>query len=180
MGNTMTKRGVFIGRFQPFHKGHLNVVERILSEMEELIIVIGSSQISHRITDPFTAGERILMIKTALKKAGIEMSRCWIIPVPDVNIHKLWVSQIINYVPGFIRVYSNEPLTCRLFIEEGFEVDPAPFYEREIYSATEVRNRIFNGENWEELVPESVSQIIKDIDGIERMRALIKTDKRSI
>ncbi|MEM3766696.1 MAG: adenylyltransferase/cytidyltransferase family protein, partial [Candidatus Bathyarchaeia archaeon] len=34
----MTKRGLFVGRFQPFHKGHLHVIKEILSEVDELVI----------------------------------------------------------------------------------------------------------------------------------------------
>ena len=47
------KRGVFVGRFQPFHKGHLEFIKKILKEVEELIIIVGSSQFSHRIDNPF-------------------------------------------------------------------------------------------------------------------------------
>ncbi|MEM1589096.1 MAG: adenylyltransferase/cytidyltransferase family protein, partial [Candidatus Bathyarchaeia archaeon] len=50
----MTKRGLFVGRFQPFHKGHLQAVKEILDEVDELVIVVGSAQYSHRIDNPFT------------------------------------------------------------------------------------------------------------------------------
>jgi nicotinamide-nucleotide adenylyltransferase len=74
-------------------------------------------------------------------------------------------------------VYTNEPLTRRLFVERGFRVEPVPFHEREIYSATEIRKRILDGENWEELVPKGVAQVIKEIGGVERLQDLTKTDK---
>ena len=79
------KRGLFVGRFQPFHNGHLEVIKRILTEVDELIIIVGSAQYSHRLDNPFTAGERIAMIKRALGEIGVEFSRIWIIPVPDFN-----------------------------------------------------------------------------------------------
>jgi len=50
----MVKRGLFVGRFQPFHLGHLGVVKDILNEVDELVIVVGSAQYSHRIDNPFT------------------------------------------------------------------------------------------------------------------------------
>jgi nicotinamide-nucleotide adenylyltransferase len=173
----MVKRGVFVGRFQPFHKGHLKAVRDILAEVDELIIVVGSSQYSHRIGNPFTAGERITMIKQALEEEGISLSQCWIIPVPDVHVHMVWVAQVVGYAPKFDVVYTNEPLTRRLFLEKGFEVKPVPFHKREIYSATEIRKRILNRENWEELVPKCVAKFIKEINGVERLRDLTKTDK---
>jgi nicotinamide-nucleotide adenylyltransferase len=58
----MTVRGVFPGRFQPFHLGHLEIVKWALEKVDELIIVIGTAQESHTIVNPFTAGERMIMI----------------------------------------------------------------------------------------------------------------------
>ncbi len=173
----MVKRGVFVGRFQPFHKGHLEAVKDILAEVDELIIVVGSSQYSHRTDNPFTAGERITMIKQALEEEKIPISRCWIIPVPDVHVHMVWVAQVVGYTPKFDIVYTNEPLTRRLFLEKGFKVKSVPFHEREIYSATEIRKRMLNEENWRELVPKCVAKLIEEIQGVERLKDLTKTDK---
>ncbi|MDD3454709.1 MAG: adenylyltransferase/cytidyltransferase family protein, partial [Methanobacteriales archaeon] len=64
-------RGLLVGRMQPFHKGHLEVIKRILGEVDELIICIGSAQLSHSLRDPFTAGERIMMVTKALSENNI-------------------------------------------------------------------------------------------------------------
>ena len=173
----MVKRGLFVGRFQPFHLGHLNVVKDILNEVDELIIVVGSAQYSHRIENPFTTGERIVMIRRALEEAGIDLRRIWIVPVPDIHIHMVWVSVVEGYTPRFDIVYSNEPLTRRLFIEAGYRVKEIQYHKREVYSATEIRKRMLNGENWEELVPKSVAEFIKEIEGDRRLRDLTKSDK---
>ena len=173
----MVKRGLFVGRFQPLHKGHLKAMKDILEKIDELIIVIGSSQYSHTINNPFTTGERLVMIRWALTEEGIDSSRYWIIPVPDIHIHMIWVTELIGYTPKFDTVYTNEPLTRRLFIENGFKVKPVLFHRREEYSSTEIRERILSEENWEELVPETVAQFIKEINGVERLRDLAKTDK---
>jgi len=172
----MVRRGVFVGRFQPFHKGHLEVIKKIVDEVDELVIVVGSSQYSHRLDNPFTAGERITMIRKALEEEGIQLSRIWIIPVPDVHQHALWVSQIVGYSPKFDVVYANEPLTSRLFMEASFRVESMPFIKRRVYLATEIRKRMLAGENWKELVPSSVARFIEDIDGDVRLRELNKTD----
>lgn len=169
-------RGVFVGRFQPFHKGHLEFIKKIITEVDELVIIIGSSQYSHTLDNPFTAGERITMIRKAIEEEGIQWSKIWIIPVPDVHQHALWVPQIVGYSPKFDRVYANEPLTRRLFLEAGFKVKPMQFINRDIYVATEIRNRITSNGNWEELVPASVANYIKDINGDVRLRDLNKTD----
>jgi len=173
----MVKRGLFVGRFQPFHLGHLNAIKDVLEEVEELVIVIGSAQYSHNINNPFTAGERLIMVRKALEDAKISYSRVWIVPVPDVHLHMMWVSAVEGYTPPFDVVYSNEPLTRRLFIEAGYKIKAIRFYERKLYSSTEIRERMLKDKSWEELVPKSVATFIKEIDGVNRLRDLTKSDK---
>ncbi len=69
-------RGIFVGRFQPFHLGHVATIKFALEKVEELVIVIGSAQLSHEFRNPFTAGERIQMIKDSLDaELGIDIKR---------------------------------------------------------------------------------------------------------
>lgn len=173
----MVKRGLFVGRFQPFHKGHLEAIKDVLKEVDELGVVIGSAQYSHRKDNPFTAGERVTMIRKALEEAEIPAARWWIVPVPDVHVHMVWVAEVVGYVPKFDVVYSNDPLTKRLFLEAGFKVKPFPLHKREVYSATEIRERILNGKDWKTLVPKSVVKIIEEIGGVQRLQDLAGTDK---
>jgi nicotinamide-nucleotide adenylyltransferase len=173
----MPERGLYVGRFQPFHKGHLEAIKEVLDEIEELVIVIGSAQYSHNIHNPFTAGERLVMIRHALQEAGIDYSKLWIVPVPDVHLHMLWVSALEGYTPRFNVVYSNEPLTRRLFTEAGYRVKSVRFFERKIFTSTLVRERMLKDQNWTTLVPKSVAEFINEIDGVNRFRDLNRTDK---
>ncbi|MEM2970843.1 MAG: nicotinamide-nucleotide adenylyltransferase [Candidatus Bathyarchaeia archaeon] len=173
----MVKRGLYVGRFQPFHLGHLGAIKDILREVDELVIVVGSAQYSHRVDNPFTAGERLIMIRKALEEAGIDHSKVWVVPVPDVHLHMMWVAAVKGYTPPFDVVYSNESLTSRLFKEAGYEVKAIRFHERKLYSSTEVRARMLKGESWETLVPKSVAAFLKEIDGVNRLRDLVKSDK---
>lgn len=173
----MVKRGVFVGRFQPFHLGHLEAIKDVLKEVDEVVIVIGSAQYSHNLDDPFTAGERLVMVRRALEEAGIDYTQVWIVPVPDVQLHAMWVSALEGYTPKFDVVYSNEPLTRRLFIEAGYTVKSIRFHRRKVYSSTEIRERMLKGEKWEKLVPKSVAEFIREIDGVNRLRDLNKSDK---
>lgn len=176
---TQIKRGLFVGRFQPFHIGHREAIRKIIERVDELVIVVGSSQYSHDLDNPFTAGERITMIRFALDEMGVDPARYYLIPVPDVRMHAVWAAQVIAYTPRFDVVYSNDPLTRRLFKEAGFEVEGTPFYHREIYWATEVRRRMLADENWKELLPKSVAKFIEQAEGVERLRELAKTDTAS-
>jgi len=174
---TKFSRALYVGRFQPFHLGHLEAIKYILSNAKEVIIVVGSAQESHTLENPFTAGERIYMIRLALNEIGVDPGRYYIIPVIDLDIHGIWVSHVCSHVPKFDVVYSNEPLTRRLFIESGFRVESIPFFKRELCSATEIRRRMLAGSSWEKLLPKSVAAYIKEINGVERLRDLAKTDK---
>ncbi len=171
-------RALYVGRFQPFHLGHLYAIQYVAERSSEFIVMIGSAQYSHTLDDPFTAGERVTMIRLALDEAGINAARYHIIPVTDLNLHEIWVAHVVSHVPKFDVVYTNEPLTRRLFLEDKrFPVEPIPLHKRKSYSATEVRRRMLNGENWKELLPKSVAKFIEEINGVERLRDLNKDDR---
>jgi nicotinamide-nucleotide adenylyltransferase len=173
----VVNRGLYVGRFQPFHLGHLDAIREVLKEVDELVIVIGSAQYSHNANNPFTAGERLVMVRRALLEASVDYSKLWIVPVPDVHLHMLWVSAVEGYTPKFNVLYSNEPLTRRLFMEAGYEVKSIPLFERKIYMSTIVREKMVKGDSWTELVPKSVADFILEIDGVNRLRDLVRTDR---
>lgn len=172
----MTSRGLYVGRFQPFHLGHLHAIKHILSEVDEVVIVIGSAQYSHQLNNPFTAGERVTMVRKALNEAQISSSQYWVIPIRDMHVHMMWVAEVKGYTPKFEYVYSNEPLTRRLFMEASFPVKSIPFNKRNLYLATEIRDRMLKNKSWTELVPKSVAEYVKKIDGVRRLQDLAKTD----
>jgi nicotinamide-nucleotide adenylyltransferase len=159
-------RGLYIGRFQPYHLGHQAVINQISNEVDELIIVIGSAQFSHTQENPFTAGERLDMIYESL---GNLKNRCILIPIEDIQRNGVWVSHLISMIPRFDVVYSNNPLVIQLFSEADIEVRNPPMYQREIYSGTIIRKFMLEGGNWKSLVPESVAVVIEDINGVKRL-----------
>jgi nicotinamide-nucleotide adenylyltransferase len=172
----VVNRGLYVGRFQPFHLGHLNAIKYALKQVDELVIVIGSAQYSHNANNPFTAGERLVMIRRALLEDKVDISKLWIVPVPDVHLHMLWVSAVEGYTPKFTVLYSNEPLTSRLFMEAGYKVKSITRFERKVYMSTVVREKMLKDDSWRELVPKGVGEFILEIDGVNRLRDLTKTD----
>jgi nicotinamide-nucleotide adenylyltransferase len=169
--------GLFIGRFQPFHKGHLATVKFALEKVEHLVIVVGSAQKSHEPRNPFTAGERIRMIKESLDIDNeTDARRILIIPIPDTDVHSLWTHQVDMLVPKYDVVFANDLFTLMLFREQGVKAIEAPLYRRNEMRATEIRRRMAAEEIWEDLVPMSVSKVIKEINGVERVKALTRRD----
>jgi nicotinamide-nucleotide adenylyltransferase len=172
-----TTNGLFIGRFQPFHKGHLATVKFALGRVNQLVIVVGSAQKSHEPRNPFTAGERITMIKESLDAdEEADVRRILIIPVPDVDVHSLWTHHVNMLVPKYDVVFANDPFTLMLFREQGIKAIEAPLYRRDEMRATEIRKRMAAEDNWEDLVPEPVSRVIMEIKGLERVRAISQRD----
>jgi len=171
-------RGLYVGRFQPPHKGHVEVIKRIMKEVDELIIVVGSAQVSHTFENPFTAGERVLMLKESLVSAGVDMSKVYIIPIPDIAMNHVWPRYVTLFTPPFHVVYTGNPLVRRLFEEANFKVKGHEMILREKYSGKYIRRLMLkNDPKWEELVPEPVVKIIKEINGIERLREVASTDE---
>ena len=169
----ISMRGLYIGRFQPFHLGHKAVLKKILEEVNEVVVVMGSAQDSHTPQNPFTAGERLDMIYGALRDLR---PRSYVIPLQDVDRNAIWVSHVVSMAPRFDLVYSNNPLTEDLFIEAGIQVRKPPMYRRDLYSGTIIRNLMLRGGDWRSLVPEEVASVIDSIGGVERLIHISRDD----
>ncbi|MFC5970659.1 nicotinamide-nucleotide adenylyltransferase [Halomarina salina] len=166
-------RGCYIGRFQPYHDGHHRMVEEIASEVDELVLGIGSADQSHTTHDPFTAGERIMMITKSVSDLDIIT---YAVPLEDLNRNAVWVSHVQSMSPKFDIAYSNNPLVIRLFEEAGIEVRSSPMFRREELEGSEVRERIRTDGDWEALVPDEVVDIVEEIDGVDRLRQVSQSD----
>ena len=168
--------GLIIGRFQPFHNGHLKMVQHVYMREGNVIIAIGSAQESHTLRDPFTAGERYEMIYRALKKGAVE--NFYIVPIEDINRNSVWVSHMESFLPHFDVIYTNNPLVQRLFSEKGFRVQDICLYKRNSLSGNEIRKlMIEENSEWKTYVPQPVSDFIEEIEGVGRMKDIAGSDE---
>jgi len=163
---------LYLGRFQPFHNGHLKLIKNIQTKYDEIIIGIGSSQYSHDKQNPFTVEERKLMIGKTLKENKI--NNYIIVEISDINNYPKWVFHVESIVPDFDVVISNNPITTTLFKKKGYRVIKSKLYNRKDYSGKEIRKKIFSNEEWEKSIPKPVYNIIKRIGGVERIKNLSK------
>jgi nicotinamide-nucleotide adenylyltransferase len=168
----MVMKALFIGRFQPFHKGHLKVIQNASKEYDEIIIGIGSSQYGHAMDNPFTSDERKKMINDSLKTISVKNYK--IILIPDIHNPPKWVDHILSIFSDFEVVLSNNVRTRDLFSEKGYSAKETPLFNKSEFSGKEIRKRINKDEPWESLVPSDVLKIIKEIDGITRIKNLMK------
>ena len=173
MSNKIDRRGITIGRFQPFHNGHLVLIKQILEDCDEALVVVGSAQLNYTLTNPFTAGERIFMIRRALGEGRLDVSKIIIVPLVDEQSNARWFSMLASMLPPFDILYSGNHLVVTL-ASSHLEVKSPRFVRREEYNGSYIRNRILKGQKWSDLVSKSVFDIINNIDGINRMKTLAK------
>jgi nicotinamide-nucleotide adenylyltransferase len=166
-------RGVVIGRFQPFHNGHLFLIRQILRECNEVLIVVGSAQQNYTFANPFTAGERILMIRKSLIEGGVDVSKIIIIPLIDIEDNAMWFPMLVSMLPPFDIIYSGNQLVVSL-ASSYLEVRSPKFVRKKHYNGSYIRHRILSGQKWSNLVSKSVFDIICSIDGINRIKKIGK------
>ena len=165
---------LFLGRFQPLHHGHIYMLNKILKLYKITKIGVGSSQFSKTKINPFTYDERVNFITSALNKRGITSERFSIYPIPDIFNASEWVNHVISIVGSFDTIFSNSDWVRQLFQNKGYTVGQKIGIFKKKYNASNVRKLISkDNRNWTTLVPKEVVSLIKDYDGIERIRILI-------
>ncbi|MGA8542302.1 MAG: nicotinamide-nucleotide adenylyltransferase [Thermoplasmata archaeon] len=172
-------RGLLVGRFQPFHHGHLAVVREVRAKRpdEELILGIGSAQESFTWKNPFTSGERMEMVSRALHEAGVDGVLS--VPLPDIHQHALWVRYVESLVPPFGRVYTNNPLTRQLFEKAEYPVESPPLVDRGRLEGAAIRTLLASGGDWASHVPDAVARYLVELDAPARLAMLRASEGRS-
>ncbi|MCD6523333.1 MAG: adenylyltransferase/cytidyltransferase family protein [Candidatus Diapherotrites archaeon] len=124
---------IFVGRFQPLHKGHIHAIKQALKDYDEVIIGIGSSQESGTLRNPYSYEERVRMIKE-------KFPRIKVIPIPDVNDDEKWVKQILDKVHVDVAITGND-WTRRCFEKAGIKVVDTYWYHPHKYRGTIIRRK---------------------------------------
>ena len=167
-----------MGRFQPFHLGHLDLVKQILGECDEVIIAITSSQFNYLEKDPFTAGERIEMIHDSLKDSHVDLSRCFIIPIENQFNVATWPSYLKATLPNFDKVYSGNEYVQMLLANYNIDVVSPKLLNRTQYNATRIRLMIISDGDWQNFVPTAVAQFLQKINAKNRLTVISKSDTK--
>ena len=162
--------GLLIGRFQPFHLGHVHAVRFALSKVDNLWIGIGSSNRSHEKYNPFSASERKEMILSSLDDTLLEKIK--IFEIPDFDDHKRWAENIKTLVPKFSVVFTNDETTAHIYSRQGIDVLPIPFEDRDFLSGTRIRQKIIQDENWQDYLPEGTKKVLIKSGAKDRIKGL--------
>ncbi len=107
------KLGFVIGRFQPLHPGHRDLIRQASKQVDRLLILVGSVNRPRSIKNPWTFFERRDMIEQFLSHEGIH--NCVIVPVND---YKYSNTQWILDVTSVVSLHQPNPKNVFFF---GFE-----------------------------------------------------------
>ena len=165
------KRALFIGRFQPFHNGHLHVAKTLSNKFDELIIGIGSSQEKNTEKNPFSYNERKNMVSRTLSNNKIKNFKIY--PVPDLYDDVKWTNYILKKLPDFSVAYSGNDWTISCFNKHKIKAVKINLVNN--LSSTKVRDLIKKNKKWENLVPKEVYNYIKKINGEKRINKISKS-----
>ncbi|MFH1292274.1 MAG: nicotinamide-nucleotide adenylyltransferase [bacterium] len=146
---------LFIGRFQPFHLGHLSALQKIdeRDDVDEIIVGVGSAQYYGTEDNPFSFEQRKQMIIEALIP---ELNKGFRIEaIDDVHDNSIWVEHAEKIVGKFDEVYTGNELVKSLFEEKKYQVN---LINRKLdITATKIREMIKIGDNqWQKLVPKNI------------------------
>ncbi len=156
------KKCVFVGRFQPFHSGHLEAAKWILARSGILSVAIGSAQEYSTALNPLSCFERKVMIKRALE--GVAKKNIEIFYLPDFHNDIQWskkLAELARVSPKDMAVLTLNPWTERAANKAGIEVVAHPMFFDGL-SATEVRKIIAAGADWKMFVPRPVFNHLRE------------------
>jgi cytidyltransferase-like protein len=133
-GDSENKHAAFIGRFQPYHKGHIELINQKLKTGVPVLIMVRDVEPDEK--NPFTAEQSVEMIKKYHESKGENVK---VMIIPDI--------ESMNFGRGV-----------------GYEINEfTPPKELGWVSATTIRNCINNGdEYWRTMVDETIQDDVLD------------------
>lgn len=135
------KKAYVIGRFQPFHKGHLYLIKEALIVADKAVIGIGSANVID-FDNPYPIEERIEMVKKAIHEAGLDEYIEGIVTIDDVYNDEKWLKLALEKVHDVDLIVGNNDWVNDIFENAGYNVLRVPFYKRHIYQGKVIREKL--------------------------------------
>lgn len=167
-----------IGRFQPFHKGHLKLIKEVYSKQDNLKIIIGSKQESFTSKNPFTYIEREEMIKNSLLNEKV--GKFEIEAIEDKDNDYEWLKGINKIAGKFDVCYSGNKIVVKILKRYNETVVSKNLFNREKLSGRHIRKLIQEGKKVENLLPQGTLKTLKKIDGFDRVKNISKTKNKRV
>lgn len=149
---------LFIGRFQPFHNGHLWGLKQSFEKAEKIIIGIGSSNISDE-NNPIKVKARRQMLTKVIEREKWGDRIVEIIELPDTTDAQ-WVINVkreiekMGYSPAETLVIGNNDWVNDLLSEAMFPVYEPGLFNRIEWEGVKIRKMIqMSDQSWQGRIP---------------------------
>lgn len=120
---------VVIGRFQPFHYGHLKLVHEALAIANRVLILLGSSGVARDIKNPFTWQERYEMIESLRDYGHVDKNAAIdVMFLRDQNNDNLWVQKIQKCVDETMLKNTSQKVGDPKIVLVGHKKDSSTYY----------------------------------------------------
>lgn len=159
------KVALFVGRFQPFHNGHLYALKKCLEIAESVVVGIGSSQESGTADNPWDYETRKEMIErlegeSLPAQAGLQVTK--IVPIADTPTDEEWVAEVERSAGKFDVVVSNNEWTLKVMREAGYTTFETGLYNRDELEGVKIRAMVRVGDTrWRLRVPREVRDYLE-------------------
>ncbi len=181
----------FVGRFQPFHLGHRQVVDAALERAQHVILLIGSANVARSQRNPFTFEERAAMIN-ALYRHEIATKKLIVQPLDDHTYNDIaWTSAVQRAVTDIVQELEPHGDSGKAKIGlTGFGKDGSSYYLRMfpewgnidikprfgVLSSTDIREDYFRGNPVlpHDACPEPVIEFLQGFRETDAFDALVK------
>ena len=168
------RRGLFITRAQPCTVAHRAFVRQIAREQDEVVVLVSKGNLSHRLDDPATAGERVEMVRPLLEAEAPGRHHLCAAPYLDDDGRNFAELELL--LPAFQAVYTSSPSTAAMAESAGY---PVIALDGEVAgSATLARERLAAGEPVDDLVPPEVLAVLQRSAVPARLRRLAEPERR--
>lgn len=162
--------GLLVGRFQPFHLGHVAAIDYALARCDSLWLCIGSSNLAPDARNPFSAPERQEMIESSLPAPTL--ARIRIYAIPDYDDHKRWMDAIDSAVPDYGIAFTNDAPTSAMFESRGKKTSGIEFADRDSLEGARIRGVIAARGGLAGLVPPGTLRVLARIGAAARLADL--------
>ncbi|MEM4506849.1 MAG: nicotinamide-nucleotide adenylyltransferase [Acidilobaceae archaeon] len=173
------RRVLLFGRFQPFHLGHVALTKWALYELgfEEIVFLVGMASENYTPRNPFTAGERIEMIRLSLNDERIPLEKVVTATIRTMEINIGNMFYVLSYVPKVEAILTRNPIIAKMARDAGLKTIVPPSFNRDEWRGEVIRLKIARGDDsWKKAVTPSTAEFVEEIGGIERIRTILSHD----
>lgn len=175
---------LFIGSFQPLHRGHTRAIRHIAARFPKIIIGIYAADLKHTHDNPLSYVERRRMLEEILSTISLKEDEreidtplpdvhFSIVPLPHLTDKAAWLTALHQACPTLDVVYTNCPVLENTLQEENIPVFHAQLHEPKELNSAEIRRRIILGHPWSKLVPMKVERFLKHHHLVDRIREIM-------